>query len=100
MRAECRGLVPIFGNGPGDSGLVTMGGEQYKDLLWRCATATTVQRFGKNMEEIKKFDPKMYKWLKDIPHQHWARKWEITGMPCKHAVACIWDMANNGLEPG
>ncbi|GKC51655.1 mutator type transposase, partial [Tanacetum coccineum] len=40
-------------------------GEQYKDLLWRCATATTVQRFGKNMEEIKKFDPEMYKWLKD-----------------------------------
>ncbi|GJR40745.1 mutator type transposase [Tanacetum coccineum] len=29
-----------------------------------------------------------------------CRKWEITGMPCKHAVASIWDMANNGLEPG
>ncbi|GKC28875.1 mutator type transposase [Tanacetum coccineum] len=134
MRAECRGLVYVFGNGPGDSGLgvgdggpglihvlqetfpaaehrfclkhiydnlkLQWRGEQYKDLLWRCATATTVQRFGKNMKEIKKFDPEMYKWLKDIPPQHWARKWEITGMPCKHAVACIWDMANNGLEPG
>ncbi|GJV99159.1 mutator type transposase [Tanacetum coccineum] len=29
-----------------------------------------------------------------------CRKWEITGMPCKHAVASIWNMANNGLEPG
>ncbi|GJX35850.1 mutator type transposase, partial [Tanacetum coccineum] len=163
-------------------------GEQYKDLLWRSATATTVQRFGKNMEEIKKLNPEMYNWLKDIPPQHWARshfsgrphcdvllnnmcevlnrqllkgrdkpivtclefireylmkrivivqgiidkstgpltpnatklfnlikrdaaqykviwnggdlKWEITGMPCKHAVASIWNMANNGLEPG
>ncbi|GKA27984.1 mutator type transposase [Tanacetum coccineum] len=186
-------------------------GEQYKDLLWRCATATTVQRFGKNMEEIKKFNKEMYEWLKEIPPQHWARsyfsgrpdcdvllnnmcevlnrqllngkdkpirtclefireylmkrivivqgvigksvgpltpnatkvfnsikkdaaqykviwnggdlydttgphgdkcvvnitlrscackKWEITGMPCKHEVAAIWNMASNGLEPG
>ncbi|GKG63365.1 hypothetical protein Tco_0640860, partial [Tanacetum coccineum] len=41
-------------------------GEQYKDLLWRSATAITVQRFGKNMEEIKKLNPEMYNWLKDI----------------------------------
>ncbi|GJR68397.1 putative transcription factor interactor and regulator CCHC(Zn) family protein [Tanacetum coccineum] len=122
MRAECRGLVPIFGNGPGDSGLGIGDGGPICDkpkVDSRCDKktkkkdpvgdsikcpwllhSTTVQRFGKNMEEIKKFDPEMYKWLKDIPHQHWARKWEITGMPCKHAVACIWDMANNGLEPG
>ncbi|GJT07180.1 transposase, MuDR [Tanacetum coccineum] len=132
MRAECRGLVPVFGNGPGDSGLgVGDGGpdipilayavvesetkeswlwfldclgddlelfknsnftfisdrqklhgwgEQYKTLLWRCATATTVQRFGKNMEEIKKFDLEMYKWLKDVPPQHWARS-HFSGRP-------------------
>ncbi|GJS81480.1 hypothetical protein Tco_0748021 [Tanacetum coccineum] len=159
---------------------VTWMGRTIQDSLMEMSTATTVQRFGKNMEEIKKFDPEMYKWLKDIPPQHWARshfsgiphcdvllnnmcevlnrqllngrdkpiitclefireylmkrivivqgiigksigpltpnatkifnvikrdaasirKWEITGMPCKHAVACIWDMANNGLEPG
>ncbi|GKD22545.1 mutator type transposase, partial [Tanacetum coccineum] len=118
-------------------------GEQYKDLLWRSATATTVQRFGKNMEEIKKFDPEMYKWLKD----KWLKKSRIlncrktpleylmkrivivqgiigksTGPLTPNATkifnvikrdaasirsygieetfACIWDMANNGLEPG
>ncbi|GJY19475.1 mutator type transposase [Tanacetum coccineum] len=27
-------------------------------------------------------------------------KWEITGMPCKHAATSIWKMASNGLEPG
>ncbi|GJU68674.1 mutator type transposase [Tanacetum coccineum] len=55
-------------------------GEQYKDLLWRSATATTVQRFGKNMEEIKKLNPEMYNWLKDIPPQHWARS-HFSGRP-------------------
>ncbi|GJY90366.1 mutator type transposase [Tanacetum coccineum] len=186
-------------------------GEQYKDLLWRCAAATTVRRFGKNMEEIKKFNKEMYEWLKEIPPHHWVRshfsgrpyydvllnnmcevlnrqllngrdkpiitclefireylmkrivivqgvirkstgpltpnatkvfnvikreaaqykvvwnggdlyettgphgdkcvvnitlgtcacrKWEITGMPCKHTAASIWKMASNGLEPG
>ncbi|GKA77852.1 mutator type transposase, partial [Tanacetum coccineum] len=29
-----------------------------------------------------------------------CRKWEITGMPCKHTAASIWKMASNGLEPG
>ncbi|GJW52219.1 hypothetical protein Tco_0093570 [Tanacetum coccineum] len=28
------------------------------------------------------------------------KKWEIIGMPCKHAMASIWNMASNGLEPG
>nr|GEX70558.1 hypothetical protein [Tanacetum cinerariifolium] len=29
-----------------------------------------------------------------------CRKWDLTGMPCKHAVGAIWNMAENGLEPG
>ncbi|GJX10042.1 hypothetical protein Tco_0199901 [Tanacetum coccineum] len=33
MRAECRGLVPIFGNGPGDSGLVVES-ETKESWLW------------------------------------------------------------------
>ncbi|KAI3704867.1 hypothetical protein L1987_75096 [Smallanthus sonchifolius] len=27
-------------------------------------------------------------------------KWELTGMPCRHAVACIWNMATHGLDDG
>nr|GEY66826.1 transposase, mutator type [Tanacetum cinerariifolium] len=27
-----------------------------------------------------------------------CRKWELTGIPCKHALATIWDMAGNGEE--
>ena len=29
-----------------------------------------------------------------------CRRWELTGMPCKHAVAAINDMGNNGIEVG
>ena len=29
-----------------------------------------------------------------------CRRWELTGMPCKHAVATINDMGNNGMEIG
>ncbi|KAL4560236.1 hypothetical protein LXL04_032386 [Taraxacum kok-saghyz] len=29
-----------------------------------------------------------------------CRKWELTGMPCKHAIATIWDMGKNNLGDG
>ncbi|GJS16124.1 mutator type transposase [Tanacetum coccineum] len=29
-----------------------------------------------------------------------CKKWKLTGMPCKYAVASIWNMASNGLEAG
>ncbi|GKB51665.1 hypothetical protein Tco_0902418, partial [Tanacetum coccineum] len=28
------------------------------------------------------------------------RKWEVSGIPCKHAVACIYDMADHGIDVG
>ena len=29
-----------------------------------------------------------------------CRYWEITGIPCKHAIAVNWDMARNNMNPG
>ncbi|XP_071703951.1 uncharacterized protein [Rutidosis leptorrhynchoides] len=29
-----------------------------------------------------------------------CQKWELTGLPCKHAVACLWDMAENSEKVG
>ncbi|KAK1411976.1 hypothetical protein QVD17_32873 [Tagetes erecta] len=29
-----------------------------------------------------------------------CRRWEITGMPCKHSVASLWFMASNGQKVG
>ncbi|GJW69664.1 mutator type transposase [Tanacetum coccineum] len=50
---------------------LTWKGGNYKEMLWRCATSTTV-----------------------------VRKWEILGIPCKHAIAVIHDMADNGMDVG
>ncbi|KAD7478078.1 hypothetical protein E3N88_01214 [Mikania micrantha] len=29
-----------------------------------------------------------------------CRKWQLTGMPCSHVVAVIWDMSGNDMEVG
>nr|GEW87267.1 hypothetical protein [Tanacetum cinerariifolium] len=48
-------------------------GKLYKELLWKCATATTIQKFDKRMEDLKNHKIEAYKWLRKIPLQHWAR---------------------------
>ncbi|GJT35535.1 heat stress transcription factor B-4-like protein [Tanacetum coccineum] len=151
-------------------------GQEYKDLLWRAASATNVRDFEKCMLELKTMNPKAHEWLNKIPAEHWARshfsgraksdlllnnicevfngkivggrdkpvitlleimesikkeahlmkvqwngenkyrvssllgdqcvvdvvsmtcscrKWELTGIPCKHVVAACWNMALN-----
>ncbi|GJY19098.1 mutator type transposase [Tanacetum coccineum] len=67
-------------------------GKLFKELLWRCATTTTVTHFNRVMEEVKQANKDVYDWLKDIPPQHWARS--------HFSVTAIWNMAENGLEPG
>lgn len=46
---------------------------EYKEHLWKCATATTVPEFNQMMREFSIFDEDAYEWLKQIPPQHWAR---------------------------
>ncbi|GKC29702.1 hypothetical protein Tco_1036996 [Tanacetum coccineum] len=46
-------------------------GKLYKELLWKCATATTIQKFDKRMEEMKIHNIEAYEWLRKIPPQHW-----------------------------
>lgn len=29
-----------------------------------------------------------------------CRKWQLTGMPCQHGVAAIWNMGQNGVQTG
>ncbi|KAK1409653.1 hypothetical protein QVD17_36182 [Tagetes erecta] len=48
-------------------------GQQFKDMLWRAATATTIPQFNKRMEEIKKQDSSLHTWLSQIPAKSWAR---------------------------
>ncbi|KAI3823310.1 hypothetical protein L1987_04745 [Smallanthus sonchifolius] len=48
-------------------------GKAFKDLLWGCATTTTVQEFRSKMEELRTFNTEAHKWLSSIPPQHWSR---------------------------
>nr|XP_043617813.1 uncharacterized protein LOC122589574 isoform X2 [Erigeron canadensis] len=37
-------------------------GRAYQDILWRCATATTVQQFERHMQEMKSLNADAYNW--------------------------------------
>ncbi|KAL4566123.1 hypothetical protein LXL04_030233 [Taraxacum kok-saghyz] len=106
-------------------------GEEFKDFLWKAATASTVPQFSVAMEELRQLNNASFEWLKKIPPKHWARavfcgndkyqvsghgleqfvvdmkqktcscyRWELTGMPCKHTIAAIWDMRRNNEAVG
>ncbi|CAI9262195.1 unnamed protein product [Lactuca saligna] len=62
---------------------------KYKEKLWNCAKATTVQEFNRLMKAFSEYDIEAYEWLKKIPPQHWARS-HFTGRP-------ITDMLLNNL---
>ena len=48
-------------------------GENIKELVWRCARASTVAEFNRGMEELKSMDSKAYDWLRKIPASSWSR---------------------------
>ena len=61
-------------------------GKQYKELLWRCAGASTIQQFDSEMEKLKKLNAACYEWLKKIPPHHWTKS-HFTGIP--EFIVCI-----------
>ncbi|KAJ9547748.1 hypothetical protein OSB04_020291 [Centaurea solstitialis] len=48
-------------------------GQAFKDHLWKCAEASTVQMYNKAMDELKSFNESAHSWLKQIPPQHWSK---------------------------
>ena len=48
-------------------------GGAYKEMLWKCAKATTTVEFNKGIEELKVYNIKAYEWLEKIPAEHWSR---------------------------
>lgn len=48
-------------------------GNLFKDMLWSCATATTIPQFKQKMLGIKRADPQLHDWLQKIPPKSWAR---------------------------
>ncbi|GKA60565.1 RNA-directed DNA polymerase, eukaryota, partial [Tanacetum coccineum] len=105
-------------------------GGQYKELLWKCATATTEVHFERAIDEFKgqlleaRDSPvitaleyvKEYLMKRIVIVQkvnegrqnqvvvnlanrsRTCKKWEVSSIPCKHAVACIFNMTDNGMQ--
>ncbi|KAJ0580612.1 putative MULE transposase domain-containing protein [Helianthus annuus] len=48
-------------------------GDVYKNLLWRCASATSMPYYERAMEDIKAIDRKLYDWVKEILTTAWSR---------------------------
>ncbi|KAK9073429.1 hypothetical protein SSX86_007753 [Deinandra increscens subsp. villosa] len=48
-------------------------GNLLKNLLWKCATSTTIPYFERAMKEIQSEDQDLYEWLSKIPAKHWSR---------------------------
>ncbi|XP_022031576.1 uncharacterized protein LOC110932556 [Helianthus annuus] len=48
-------------------------GDLYKNLLWECASSTTIPEFEGNMKMVRITNPALHDWLKEINPKHWSR---------------------------
>ncbi|GJZ74456.1 hypothetical protein Tco_0638602 [Tanacetum coccineum] len=48
-------------------------GDNYKELLWRTATATSMAEFQKMMKELKAYSVGAYEYLNKIPPEQWSK---------------------------
>ncbi|KAK1432978.1 hypothetical protein QVD17_09881 [Tagetes erecta] len=75
-------------------------GHIYRDLLWKCASATTVPQFEKAMEKVRKQDPSLHDWLKEIPPHHWSRAYFSVRPLCDLLLNNICEVFNKQLVGG
>ena len=54
-------------------------GKVFQDMLWNCASTTTIQEFNHAMEDLRKLNNDCYEWVKAISPQHWSRA-HFTGL--------------------
>ncbi|KAK1415281.1 hypothetical protein QVD17_31059 [Tagetes erecta] len=75
-------------------------GQMYKELLWSCASATTVQSFEKRMKHISTVDPALHDWLKEIPPKHWCRSHFSGRAKCDVLLNNLCEVFNKQLVGG
>ena len=46
---------------------------ELKNVLWRCAGATTIREFERRMQELKDLDVKAWEYLADINPAQWPK---------------------------
>ena len=62
-------------------------GKLLRDMMWNCATATTVEYFRKAMDVLKNESVNAFDWLATSVHpQHWARSHFSTVSKCDHLL--------------
>ncbi|GJZ84476.1 mutator type transposase [Tanacetum coccineum] len=78
-------------------------GGVYKNMLWNAARATTVVEFNKQIGHLYQVTgPYRDQCVVNMDRRVCScRKWELTGISCKHVVAAIYNMSENemGINP-
>ncbi|XP_052621585.1 uncharacterized protein LOC111909209 [Lactuca sativa] len=72
------------------------GQTEYRDHLWRCASATTVLEFEHLMREFSDYDKEACQWLKQIPPVHWARRRVVSDV----LISNMCEVFNGKIEKG
>ncbi|KAD4982520.1 hypothetical protein E3N88_19191 [Mikania micrantha] len=72
-------------------------GDIMKNMLWKCADATTISYFNKAMEQVRTHDSKLYDWLKEIPPSSWSRSHFSVRPKCDIVLNNICEVFNKQL---
>ncbi|GKB39857.1 mutator type transposase [Tanacetum coccineum] len=75
-------------------------GNQFKELVWKCAAATTVPYFDKQMGKLKNLDEGAYEYLQKIPPQHWSRSHFSGRAHCDVLLNNLCEVFNRQLLDG
>ncbi|GJX48163.1 mutator type transposase [Tanacetum coccineum] len=76
---------------------LTWKGGDYKEMLWRYATSTTIVKFEKHMDELKNYNKKDHEWLSKIPPQHWSRAYFLGRAHCDNLINNLCEVFNRQL---
>nr|KAJ0192876.1 hypothetical protein LSAT_V11C800410730 [Lactuca sativa] len=76
----------------------TWRGKVFQDMLWNCASTTTIQEFNHAMEELRKLNNDCYEWVKAIPHQHWSRAHITRRAHCDGLLNNLCETINNQIR--
>ncbi|KAG6507676.1 hypothetical protein ZIOFF_033027 [Zingiber officinale] len=72
-------------------------GEAFKNALWKCGTATTVNEFRKKMAEMRDIDSSVADWFNDKPPMHWSRSHFTTNSICDFLLNNCCESFNSSI---
>ncbi|XP_022032807.1 uncharacterized protein LOC110933916 [Helianthus annuus] len=75
-------------------------GDENKNLLWNCASASTIPEFEKSMKAVLDKDKALHDWLKQIPSKHWSRAFFTGRARCDILLNNICEVFNRQLIQG